>query len=173
MVLKGEEKHYSGVEMQDNRGGWRFEETYPAPDTEYLEIPASEMSPSGGTITATNSITMTYGPFEEAVYIAGMPTFHIQLYHILRMVLMDFKMTDGDGLRLGHAVMDYRFHEGGRDGPSLGCVLSSLRKDGIHGMDIYLEAGESIIITMTQTEEDYVPSPASIGIYSLDWSEAT
>ena len=39
-------------------------------------------------------------------------------------------------------------------------------------MDIYLEAGESIVITMTQTGEDYVPSPASVGVYSLDWSEA-
>ena len=40
-------------------------------------------------------------------------------------------------------------------------------------MDIFLEAGESIVITMTQTGYDYVPSPASVGSYSIDWSGAT
>jgi hypothetical protein len=40
-------------------------------------------------------------------------------------------------------------------------------------MDIFLEAGESIVITMTQTGYDYVPSPASAGSYSIDWSQAT
>ena len=174
--LKGEgEAPILGVEMQDNRGGWRFEETYPAPDTEYLEIPASEMSPSGGTITSTNSITMTYGPFEEAVYIAGMPTFHIPVIpHTANGAHGFLEMTDGDGLRLGHAVMDYRFHEGGRDGQEALVAFSPvLGKMEFMAMDIYLEAGESIIITMTQTGEDYVPSPASVGIYSLDWSGAT
>ena len=28
-------------------------------------------------VTTAETITMTYGPFEEDVYIAGMPTFHI------------------------------------------------------------------------------------------------
>ena len=28
-------------------------------------------------VTTTETITMTYGPFEEDVYIAGMPSFHI------------------------------------------------------------------------------------------------
>ena len=37
--LKGEGRAPTlGVEMQDNRGGWRFETTYPAPDTEYLSL---------------------------------------------------------------------------------------------------------------------------------------
>ena len=68
-----------GVEMQDNRGGWRFETTYPAPDTEYLQVSGSDLSPTGTSMTASSSITLTYGPFEEDVYIAGMPTFHIPI----------------------------------------------------------------------------------------------
>ena len=83
------------------------------------------------------------------------------------------EMTDGDGLRLGHAVMDYRFHAGGRDGQEALVPFSPvIGKMEFMAMDIYLEAGESIVITMTQTGEDYVPSPASVGVYSLDWSEA-
>ena len=40
-------------------------------------------------------------------------------------------------------------------------------------MDVFLEAGSSIEIIMSQTGEDYVHSPAVVGQYSIDWSEAT
>ncbi|MGA0379200.1 MAG: CocE/NonD family hydrolase, partial [Candidatus Poseidoniaceae archaeon] len=72
--LKGEGRAPTlGVEMQDNRGGWRFESTYPAPDTEYLEIPAADLNPSGASmVTTTETITMTYGPFENDTFLVGM-----------------------------------------------------------------------------------------------------
>ena len=34
-----------GVEMQDNRGGWRFESTWPAEDTQYVEVSGSDLGP--------------------------------------------------------------------------------------------------------------------------------
>ena len=63
---------------------------------------------------------MTYGPFEEDVYIAGMPTFHIAAVtpHTANGAhgYLEMKVTR-NGLRLGvRVVMDFRFHEGGRDG---------------------------------------------------------
>ena len=126
-------------------------------------------------VTTTETITMTYGPFEDDVYIAGMPSFHIAVTpHTTNGAHGYLEMSDGNGLRLGHAVMDFRFHEGGRDGQEVLVGFQTvLGKMEFMAMDIYLGAGESIIITMTQTGEDYVPSPASVGIYSLDWSEAT
>jgi hypothetical protein len=39
-------------------------------------------------------------------------------------------------------------------------------------MDVVLEAGETLTITMSQTGEDYVPSPAVVGQYSVNWDEA-
>jgi hypothetical protein len=39
-------------------------------------------------------------------------------------------------------------------------------------MDVVLEAGDSVTITMTQTGEDYVPSPASVGFYTINWDGA-
>ena len=83
-------------------------------------------------------------------------------------------MNDGNGMHLGHAVMDYRFHEGGRDGQEVLVPFSTvLGKMEFLPMDVYLEAGETLEITMTQTGYDYVPSPASAGSYSIDWSQAT
>ena len=174
--LKGEGRAPTlGVEMQDNRGGWRFETTYPAPDTEYLAINGADMGPDGTSMSAASSITMSYGPFEEDVYIAGMPTFHIPVTPSTLNGAHGFlEMTDENGMHLGHAVMDFRFHAGGRDGQ-----LSMIPYVEVMGlmefmpMDVFISAGETIFITLTQTGEDYVPSSQAVGGYSVDWSSST
>ena len=175
--LKGEGRAPTlGVEIQDNRGGWRLESTYPAEDTFYLEVGAADMNPSGASmITTTETITLSYGPFEEDVYIAGMPTFHIPITtHTANGAHAYLEMSDDSGMRLGHAVMDFRFADGGRDGDvGLVAFTSVTGQMEFMPMDIFLQAGESIFITMSQTGQDYVPSPASIGGYSINWAGAT
>ena len=174
--LKGEGREPTlGVEMQDNRGGWRFESTYPALDTEYLVINGAELMPDGDAMSAPSIITMSYGPFEEDIYIAGMPTFHIPITpSTLNGAHGYLEMRDSEGMRLGHAVMDYRFHAGGRDGQL--ALIPYVEVTGymeFMPMDVFLSAGESITILMTQTGQDYVPSSSSVGGYSIDWDEST
>ena len=174
--LKGEGRAPTlGVEMQDNRGGWRFEMTYPAPDTEYLAINGADMGPDGTSMSAASSITMSYGPFEEDVYIAGMPTFHIPVTPSTLNGAHGFlEMTDENGMHLGHAVMDFRFHAGGRDGQlSLIPYVEVMGLMEFMPMDVFISAGETIFITLTQTGEDYVPSSSAVGGYSVDWSAST
>jgi hypothetical protein len=163
-----------GVEMQDNRGGWRFESTWPAEDTQYVEVRGSDLGPTGASITPTATISMTYGPFENDTWIAGMPTFHIPITpHTTSGAHGFLEMTDSNGMHLGHAVMDFRFYDGGRDGQEVLQPFASVTgKMEFFAMDVFLEAGESITITMTQTGEDYVPSPASVGWYTINWDGA-
>ena len=70
--------------------------------------------------------------------------------------------------------MDLRFHAGGRDGvatiPAFSTVLAKME---FMPLDVFLEAGETIHFTVTQTGEDYVPSPAAAGEYSIDWAAST
>ena len=176
--LKGEGRAPTlGVEMQDNRGGWRFEATYPAPDTEYFPIAASEMNPDGASIglTSFDSLSMTYGPFDRDVHIAGMPTFHIDVTpHTANGGHAFLEMKDDSGIHLGHAVMDFRFADGGRDGNLALVAFSTVTaKMEFMPMDVYLEAGESIHITLSQTGDDYVPSPAAVGGYTINWAAST
>jgi hypothetical protein len=174
--LKGEGRAPTlGVEMQDNQGGWRFESTYPAPDTEYVVINAAELNPSGaGMITTTETITLTYGPFEQDAYIAGMPSFHIAITtHTTNGAHAFLDMTDSSGIHLGHAVMDFRFADGGRDGSELIVAFTSVTgKMEFMPMDVFIPAGDTITITMTQTGRDYVPSPAAAGGYSINWANS-
>ena len=118
---------------------------------------------------------MSYGPFENDVYIAGMPTFHIPVTPSTLNGAHGFlEMTDENGLRLGHAVMDFRFHAGGRDGQlSLIPYVEVMALMEFMPLDVFISAGETIFITMTQTGEDYVPSSSSVGGYSVDWNSAT
>ena len=163
-----------GVEMQDNRGGWRFEATYPPIDAENLVLTGSDLAPTGGTVTSTSTITLSYGPFEEETRIVGMPTFHIDATPGFNGGHLFIEMTDENGMHLGHAVMDLRFHAGGRDGQEI--LLPFVPVNALMEfmpMDVVLEAGESILLTVSQTGEDYVPSPAASGTVMIDWSQST
>ena len=177
--LKGEgDAPVLGVEMQDNRGGWRFESTWPAEDTYYMPIRADVMNPSGASVGSPLSfepITMSYGPFENDTYIAGMPSFHISATpHDTRNGHIFIEMTDDAGIHLGHAVMDLRYHAGGRDGVFQITPFSTVvAKMEFMPMDVFLAAGESIHFTVTQTGEDYVPSPAATGWFTVNWAAST
>ena len=173
--LKGEGRAPTlGVEMQDNRGGWRIEQTYPPMDVEDVVLIGSDLAPTGSTVSATNSVTLTYGPFEEETRIIGMPTFHIDATPGMNGGHLFIEMTDETGMHLGHAVMDLRFHAGGRDGQVVLAPFVSVNAlMEFMPMDVVLQAGESIILTVTQTGEDYVPSPAASGSVTIDWSQST
>lgn len=175
--LKGEgEAPVLGVEMQDNRGGWRFESTWPSEDTQYLEMDVESLGPTGAIMGPSRGpITFSYGPFETDTFIAGMPTIHVSATpHTTNNGHIFVEMTDDAGIHLGHAVMDLRFHAGGRDGvatiPAFSTVLAKME---FMPLDVFLEAGENIHFTVTQTGEDYVPSPAAAGEYSIDWAAST
>ncbi len=176
--LKGEgEAPELGVEMQDNRGGWRFETAWPSEDTTYLEIRVSDISqsPTGSIGPGFDPIMMTYGPFENDTYIAGLPTFHVSATpHDARNGHMFVEMTDDNGIHLGHAVMDLRYYDGGRDGVfQLTPFETVMAKMEFMPMDVFLSAGESIHLTVTNTGEDYVPSPAATGWFTVNWAAST
>ena len=118
---------------------------------------------------------MTYGPFDRDVHIAGMPTFHIDVTpHTANGGHAFLEMKDDSGIHLGHAVMDFRFADGGRDGNLALVAFSTVTaKMEFMPMDVYLEAGESIHITLSQTGDDYVPSPAAVGGYTINWAAST
>ena len=175
--LKGEgEAPILGVEMQDNRGGWRFESTWPSEDTQYLELDVDSLGPTDAMIgVGYGPITFSYGPFENDTYIAGMPTLHLSATpHTTQNGHVFVEMTDDAGIHLGHAVMDLRFHAGGRDGVlQITPFTTVIAKMEFMPLDVFLAAGESIHFTVTQTGEDYVPSPASTGYFTVNWAAST
>ncbi len=103
-----------------------------------------------------------------------MPTFHIDATPGFNGGHLFIEMTDETGMHLGHAVMDLRYHAGGRDGQEVLVPFVSVNAlMEFMPMDVVLQEGEGIILTVSQTGEDYVPSPGASGTVFIDWSQST
>ncbi|RCH73873.1 MAG: CocE/NonD family hydrolase [Candidatus Poseidoniales archaeon] len=154
------------AEIQDNMGGWRAESTYPPEDTEWLMLGMDECEvlSGGATITSTSQTTIECPMFENETRIIGTPTFHVEAQISLLATsghLFVEMVRASDGMHLGHAVMDLRFHAGGKDGQVLTPGSTVIAKMEFFGMDVVVPAGDGIQLLVSQTGEDYIPSPVS------------
>ena len=154
------------AEIQDNMGAWRVESTYPPEDTEWMLIGMDqcEVLSGGATITSTSETTIECPMFENETRIVGTPTFHVSAQISLLATsghLFVEMVQASDGMHLGHAVMDLRFHEGGKDGQTLTPGSTVIAKMEFFGMDVVVPAGDGIQLLVSQTGEDYIPSPVS------------
>ena len=155
------------VEVQDNIGGWRVEASYPPMDLEWINLNMDECSIVGGsdTITPTSTLTMECPEFEQETRIVGNPTFHVEATISLMATsghLFVEMVQSSNGMHLGHAVMDLRFHNGGNDGQILTPGSTVNAKMEFFGMDVVVPEGDGIQLILSQTGEDYVPSPVSL-----------
>jgi hypothetical protein len=57
--------------------------------------------------------------------------------------------------------MDLRFADGGKDGRVLAPGETVLAQMEFFAMDVVVEAGDNLILVITQTGDDYVPSAVS------------
>ena len=155
------------VEVNDNLGGWRIEESYPAKGTEKLELRlGSELQHiSGGTLLAgseyvggtSTEIIFETEPFEEELRFGYLPQFHVtvtptgnggQIYALLE--------DSENGTHLGHAIMDLRYYQGGDQYQNVvpGVPITALME--FFPMDVVLPAGHGLRLTLHPTGEDYV-----------------
>ena len=154
------------AEIQDNMGGWRVESTYPPEDIEWvmMSMDECEVLSGGATITSTSQTTIECPMFENETRIIGTPTFHVEAQISLLATsghLFVEMVRASDGMHLGHAVMDLRFHAGGKDGQVLTPGSTVIAKMEFFGMDVVVPAGDGIQLLVSQTGEDYIPSPVS------------
>ena len=154
------------AEIQDNMGGWRVESTYPPADIEWnmIGMDECEVLSGGATITSSSQTTIECPMFENETRIVGTPTFHISAQISLLATsghLFVEMVRASDGIHLGHAVMDLRFHAGGKDGETLSPGSTVLAKMEFFGMDVVIPPGDGIQLLVSQTGEDYIPSPVS------------
>ena len=154
------------AEIQDNIGGWRVEQTYPPLNQELLQYDMDDCNIIGGgeTITSSSQLSIECPFFEYETRIIGTPTFHVEATISLLSTsghLFVEMVQASNGMHLGHAVMDLRFHNGGKDGESLSPGETVIAKMEFFGMDVVIPEGDGIHLLVTQTGEDYIPSPVS------------
>jgi len=170
-LLDGGEKPGLWVEIQTNQGQWRLEDRYPPEGMATLALDlGGALSNIGGTtnILPTGSTGPVYetAPLEEGIWIAGLPRLHIdvntatvggQIY-----ALLEDCDEMGSCIHIGHAIMDLRYHEGGTEEQTWLPVIQTINaKMEFFAMDVQIEAGHTIRLSLSSTGEDYLPASTS------------
>lgn len=163
----GEEPE-SYVQVQRNDGNWHIEETWPAEDTVNIQYAIADWDGGmSGTVNSQQSMTITSQPLTEDTHISGLPTLHIDARtNTCNGGQLFVTMFDGtSGLRLGHATMDVRYRDGGYDAKPTSPMTSYRMLMEFNPMDVIIPEGHTIQLVVTETGEDYLPSPcATLGM---------
>ena len=162
------------VQIQTNDGHWHAEDTWPSEDMVWEVITLDSADSTGGSVSATATSSFTIAPFEEDIHISGLSTLHLSVTSRVCNGGQVFAtmFDDETGLRLGHATMDLRYRDGGYEANTVIPFQNYLMLMEFNPMDVVLPAGHAIRVDLTESGEDYLPSPcAATGIgVSLDES---
>ncbi|MBW3583864.1 MAG: CocE/NonD family hydrolase [Euryarchaeota archaeon] len=167
------------AEVQDNQGAWRIEATYPPTDATWNLIKLSEgelvqgAGPTGDPVVKPASNTLgfeesgepvvyTFPGFDNDTRIVGTPRFHATVTPTGPGGQLFAELVDKtDGLRLGHAVMDLRFADGGNTMKPVTPGKAIVAKMEFEAFDVLLPAGHELELRISATGEDYLPAAVS------------
>ena len=153
------------AQVQTNDGRWHAEETWPPEDKEWLKITLDAAEATGGWVSSSASASFTIPGFEEEVHISGLPTLHLSVNSPLIPCnggqVFATMFDDETGLRLGHATMDLRYRDGGYEANAVAPGQTYLMLMEFNPLDVILPAGHAIRVDLTESGEDYLPSPCA------------
>ena len=150
------------VQIQTHNGKWHVEETWPPEDMEWWPITLDGAEGAGGTVNTNNQRSFTLPPLEEGIHISGMPTLHLSVNTLACQGGQVFATMYADGLRVGHATMDVRYRDGGYEAKTALPFSAYTMLMEFNPMDVDLDAGTVIEVVMSETGEDYLPSPCAV-----------
>ena len=159
------------IEIQSNLGDWRIESRYPPDDTQVIQYSiGEELTMVGGSLTilpdASSGPVWESEPLTTPMFISGNPRFHVdvrtatlggQLY-----ALLESCSSDDICIHLGHAIMDLRYYEGGKDLqtwiPNIETINAKLE---FLPLDVEVPEGHRLRLSLTSTGMDYLPASTS------------
>lgn len=153
------------VQIQTHDGQWHVESTWPPEDMTWWPMALDTAQGDGGTVNANNQRSFTLPAFENDTHISGMPTLHLSVNTLSCQGGQLFATMYADGLRIGHATMDVRYRAGGYEAQTALPFSAYTMLMEFNPMDVALDAGAVIEVVLTETGEDYLPSPcATVGL---------
>lgn len=169
--LKGVgEEPASYVQMQRNDGRWHIEETWPPEDVE----PMLSSGEASFWVTNWNSPPSVGMAFQSSgpMHISGLPTLHVDVRTgACNGGQLFVEMLDAEtGLRLGHAVMDVRYRDGGYDAKPTASFSEYRMLMEFNPMDV-ITSGNGVVLEFSESGMDYLPSPCAatgLEVLSID-----
>ena len=175
------------AQIQRNDGEWRIESTWPPLDAEPLEQPLDACTQNGqrvagASVAGGGAMSVTFecpALFDDQdAHLSGLFRLHLDVMAAMDGGQIFAEMQDAEtGLRLGHATMDIRYHQGGSDPTTVlpGQGLTMMME--FQAIDAILPAGHGIRLVLTETGEDYLapacgllcPVTVNGGILTVDY----
>ena len=153
------------VQIQTHDGQWHVEETWPPEDMTWWPVPLDQVQGDSGTVSASSQVAFTLDPLTEDAHISGLPTLHLSVNTLTCQGGQVFATMYADGLRIGHATMDVRYRDGGYESQAALPLSSYTMLMEFNPMDVTLDTGAVIEVVLTESGEDYLPSPcAAVGM---------
>jgi predicted acyl esterase len=164
--LKGEgEEPEQHVQVQTNDGRWHVESTWPPEDLSWWSMGLDEGQADGSIVNNGASIEIVFPPLEQEIHASGMPTLHLSASTRTCNGGQVFATLYADDLRLGHATMDIRYRDGGMDAAFTSPLSEYLMLMEFNPLDVVVPAGKSLRLVLSESGEDYLPSPcAAVGL---------
>ena len=99
----------------------------------------------------------------ELTHISGLPTLHLDVttQSCQGGQIFATLYDNTDNLRLGHATMDVRYRDGGYDAKATAPLTSYTMLMEFNPLDVIVPAGHTLRIELTESGEDYLPSPCA------------
>lgn len=160
------------AQIQRNDGQWRIEQTWPPQDAEWLDLDLSQCTQTGTRVGGASviggglsTVSIECAALNEQMdtQISGLLTLHLDVAAAMDGGQIFVEIQDAEtGLRLGHATMDIRYHQGGSEPNTVfpGQSLTMLME--FQAIDAILPAGHGIKLLMSETGEDYLAPACGI-----------
>ena len=153
------------VQIQTNDGRWHLEDTWPPEDMIWdLQEIGNSWSATGTTVNAQGStVTLVSEELTKLTHISGLPTLHLEVSTQAcqgGQIFATLYDNEND-LRLGHATMDIRYRDGGYDAKPTSPFTSYTMLMEFNPLDVIVPAGHTLRIELTESGEDYLPSPCA------------
>jgi len=165
-------KPTSDAQIQRNDGQWRVEEIWPPRDTASYNVQLSSCSNDGAfvggisvigggapVVGGDQSITVECPDInlESDMHISGLVTLHLSAVPTFDGGQVFVEMQNmATGVRIGHATMDVRYHEGGSEPQTVTPGQEVTMMMEFQAIDAIIPAGDGIRLIMTDTGEDYL-----------------
>ena len=154
------------AQIQRNDGEWRIEPTWPPQDSEMFTLDLGDCGNNGvfvgggpSVIGGGQTITIDCPSINEDfdMHISGLPTLHLSAVPTFDGGQVFIEMQDSEtGMRLGHATMDVRYHEGGSEPQTVTPGMEVIMMMEFQAIDAMLPAGHGLKFILSDQGEDYL-----------------
>ncbi len=164
------------VEIEDDANQWRIETTWPPADLAWKNVGMDAMTQTsgmgsriygvydpftGGHQGPNNKLTFDVGALSdtEDTRIAGLPLFHVTVTPEGPGGMVYAELRDAtDDRRIGHAIMDLRYHAGGTEMQVVTPMQPIVAKMEFFPLDALVPAGNELELVVATGGRDYMPS---------------